>query len=245
MYRYIPILLLFTVSVISCKSGEIVTDPPPDVEDFYDIASDIEKDQEIEAWLSEFREIYETEMGRPVAYANGPLELGQPESSLGNLAADMLRYRAIHEYQRFVHIGLLNLESFQLEFDAGNITLGDLYELMPYNNTLVVLEMDGDHVRELADEIAQKGGVPLSGMRMTITDNQASSVLIDSGSLDRDATYLVATSSYLADGNGDFPSLRNGNTRYDYPILIRDIIIDYMRSRRVFEPVEDLRIRSR
>jgi 2',3'-cyclic-nucleotide 2'-phosphodiesterase (5'-nucleotidase family) len=244
MSRLSIILLLISLFAASCKSTETVIEPP-EVENFYNLGQGIEKDQEIEAWLSEFRDTYDREMERTIAVANGPLVLGKPESSLGNLAADMLRFRAIHEYQRFVHIGLLNMEGFQTEFSEGNITLGDLYEFMPYNNTLVVLEMDGEHVRELADEIAEKGGAPLSGMRMTIDNSQASAILIDSESLDSDATYLVATSSYLADGNGDFPSLGNGNTRYDYPVLIRDIFIDYMRSRREFYPVEDLRIRSR
>lgn len=245
MARITVILLLTSLFVASCKSSEKAIEPPPEVENFYNLGEGIEKDQAIEDWLTEFREIYEREIGRTIAIANGPLVLGKPESPLGNLAADMLRYRAMHEYQRFVHVGLLNMEGFQIEFSEGNITLGDLYEFMPYNNTLVVLEMDGEHVRELADEIAGKGGAPLSGMRMTIVNDQASSVLIDSESIDPEGTYLVATSSYLADGNGDFPSLGNGNTRYDYPVLIRDIFIDYMRSRREFHPVEDLRIRSR
>jgi 2',3'-cyclic-nucleotide 2'-phosphodiesterase (5'-nucleotidase family) len=245
MFRIPIFLILILFFVVSCKSTEKTVLSPPEVETFYSLDHNIEKDQEIETWLSDFRDIYEREMGRTIAVANGPLVIGQPESSLGNLAADMLRYRAMHEYQKFIHIALLNMDGFQIEFGEGEITLGDLYEFMPHNNTLVVLEIEGKYVKELADEIAGKGGVPVSGMRMTIVDDQAEGILVDSGSLDPDEAYLVATSSYIADGGGDFSSLQNGSIRHDYPVLIRDIFIDYMRSRRVFNPVEDLRIRSR
>ncbi len=238
-------LLLLLIATVSCKSSEEILQEPLAFEPFYTINDSLKKDPDIENWLKPYREIYEQEMGRRIARANGPLTFGQPESSLGNLATDIIRYRAIHEYQKFVHIAVMNPDGFQLEFEEGDITLGDLYEFMPYDNTLVILEMRGQDVRELADEIAEKGGVPLSGMRMTIVDGKATGVLVDSESLEADKIYLVATSSYVARGGGGFHSMQNGLARHDYSVLIRDIFIDYMRSRREFTPVEDLRIRTR
>ena len=238
-------LLLLLIVTVSCKSSEEIVEEPLAYQPFYTINDSLEQDPDIENWLKPYRESYEQIMGRRIARANGPLTFGQPESSLGNLATDIIRYRAIHEYQKFVHIAVMNPDGFQVEFEEGDITLGDLYEFMPYDNTLVILEMEGQYVRKLADEIAKKGGVPLSGMRMTIVDGRATGVLVDSESLEDDAIYLVATSSYVARGGGGFHSLQNGSGRHDYSVLIRDIFIDYMRSRREFTPVEDLRIRIR
>lgn len=238
------LVLLAFLFAVSCKSVEIPVDQL-DVDTFYTINDSLQKDEDIEAWLDQHRLHYMREMGRPVATAMDDFRFGQPESSLGNLAADMIRYRATHEKHRFVHIALINPDAMKIEFEEGVITLGHLYEFMPYDNTLVIMEMKGSIVRNLADEIAEQGGIPLSGMRMTISNGQASDILIDSESIDPEMTYYVATSSYLADGNGDFSSLDQAEQRHDYSLLIRDLFIDYMRSRRVFTPMEDLRVRTR
>lgn len=237
-------ILLSLLVTVSCKSVEIPVDQL-DVNSFYTISDSLQKDEEIESWLNQHRIQYMRVMGRPVATALDDFHFGQPESSLGNLAADMIRYRATHENQRYVHIALINPDGMKIEFEEGVITLGDLYEFMPYDITLVILEMKGNAVRELAEEIADQGGVPLSGMRMTISGGRASDILVDSESIDPEMIYYVATSSYLADGKGNFSSLEQAEQRHDYSLLIRDLFIDYMRSRRIFTPMEDLRVRTR
>jgi len=238
------VFLLLLFITVSCKSVEIPVDQL-DAEAFYTISDSLQKDEEVETFLDQHRIQYMREMGRPVATASEDFHYGQPESSLGNLAADMIRFRATHEKHRFVHIALINPDGLRVVFEEGVITLGDLYEFMPYDNTLVILEMKGSDVRKLADEIAEQGGVPLSGMRMTITGGKATGILVDSESIDPDNIYYVATSNYLADGNSGFSSLGQAAYRHDYPLLIRDLFIDYMRSRRVFTPLEDLRVRIR
>lgn len=244
MDRVFVLSLILTFAGISCKSSEVVTETS-EYQFYYTISDSLKKDPVIENWLEPYREIYHLEMGRPVARAHGSLTFGQPESSLGNLAADMIRFRASHEFQRYIHIAVINSDGLKIEFNEGIITLGHLYEFMPSDNTLVILEMEGRYVKELADEIAAKGGVPMSGMRMTIDEETATGILVNAEGLDPDKLYLVATSSYVAEGGGGFDFVKNSMLRYDYSLLIRDIFIDHMRSRREFTPVEDLRIRTR
>jgi 2',3'-cyclic-nucleotide 2'-phosphodiesterase (5'-nucleotidase family) len=244
MNRVFIISVLLMFAGISCKSSEKVAEPL-EYRSFYSIGDSLEKDPAVESWLESWREIYNREMERPVARAHGSLTFGRPESSLGNLAADMIRYRAAHEFRKYVHIALIDSDGLKVEFDEGDISLGDLYEFMPYDNTLVILELQGSYIKDLADEIAAIGGAPVSGMRMTINDETATGILVDSESLDPDKLYLVATSSYVANGDGGFDSIQNSAVRHDYSLLIRDIFIDHMRRSRELTPVEDLRIRIR
>lgn len=182
---------LFLFTVISCKSSEQIIEDEPPYQPFYAIDDSLEKDREIEAWLHPYRTEYEQEMGRVIATAEGDFTFGQPESSLGNLVSDLIRYRASHEMRQYVHVGLIDDESFQLELLEGDITLGELYEFMPYSSSLVVFEMNGNQIQNLANEIAEKGGVPVSGLRMNIRDNSAGSVLVHTESPIRIALILL------------------------------------------------------
>ncbi len=240
-FNHLTILLLFLL-LLSCTSQEKLTGV--EAEPFYTIDESLDKDEEIEAKLASWREIYGEEMDRRVVEALGNFHFGKPESSLGNLTADMLRYRASHEMERFVHLALINRDGFGIEFREGPITLDHLYQFMPYDNTLVVLEMPGSKIAKLADEIASRGGVPVSGLRMMINNGRATGILVNSEHLDPERTYYLATSSYVAGGGGGFDSLLEHNTRHDFDLLIRDLFIDHLRRYREVAPEVDLRIRE-
>ncbi|MEX0994403.1 MAG: 5'-nucleotidase [Balneolaceae bacterium] len=221
-------------------------DEPVEAQYYYSLDGQIPKDAELEEWLKPFREIYREEMGRRLTSAEAPLKLQSPESTLGNLAADMIRFRAAYEMKEFVHLGLIKKSALRTELPEGWITYGDLYELVPDNSTLVILKVTGRHLQDLAGEIARKGGAPVSGMRLGIAGHKAKGVLVNSETLLPGRYYYVATTSDIADQNGDggFESLYSYEERYDFPLLIRDLFIDYMESKRSLDPVLDHRIRS-
>ncbi|MEX0769153.1 MAG: 5'-nucleotidase [Balneolaceae bacterium] len=241
------ISLFVILSIAAClpfKQAAEGPEGPLDPQYFYSLDPDVSKDEELEEWLKPYREIYEQEMGQGITETKVPLELHNPESLLGNLAADMIRYRAALEMQEFVHLGLIDRNALRLELPEGIITRRDLYELMPDNSELVILKVTGRNVAELAGEIARKGGAPVSGMRMGIAGDEAKGVLVNAETLVPDRTYYLATTSELADHSGEFESLHPYEERYDFPILIRDLFIDYMKARLSLEPVLDHRIRN-
>jgi len=245
--RHFPYLVPVILILISCSTSEPMSDtrmtavPPAS---FYQVDGALEPEDSLEQWLAPYRRELEHQMNRRVAVASKPIRYGQPESALGNLTADMVRYRAAHEMERFVHLALLDPVLFGAELHQGVITVGDLYELIPANETLMVLEVEGRIVRKLADEIAAAGGIPLSGMRMVINGSLASSIVIDYGALDETETYYLATGHSLL-SNGRFSSLREYRSRTDHDLLLRELMVDYLRSHRVIEPFEDLRVRIR
>jgi len=182
-------------------------------------------------------------MGVPVAVIEDTLRFGQPESSLGNIVADAVRFRAGSELSRFVHIGIMGESSFKLYLNPGELTVGEVMEFMPYDNHLVILTLTGDDVFELANQVAILGGSPVSGLRFRIREGRATGILVNSEVLDRNSSYLVATSSWAADGGDRFPALWNYTDRIDLDVPMRGLFVDYFRSRRVVTPLQDGRIR--
>lgn len=235
-------VLLFLILVIAGCSGTqksaVDSSEPPDLA----VASTVE-DEMIAAMLDQYREQYQAKMGQQIAEVSYPLEFGNPESRLGNLVADALRFRAARESRSFIHLSVISESSFKLNFNEGTLTLGDVLEFMPYQNHLVLLKLSGEMVYHLSQQIAARGGVPVSGMRFRLDNGEARQVLVNSEILDRQKEYWLATSDWVADGGDNFTALMNPLERVDMDLSISDLYIDYFRNQRVLTPEIDGRIR--
>lgn len=234
-------LLLISFLLAGCSLFSTTSEPE---EEEYEIIYP-EPDPEISQTLETYRDTLNQKMGVRVATVSDTLRFDQPESSLGNLVADALRYRAAGEIRKFVNAGIINDDSFKLYFTPGTLTLGDIYQFMPYQNHLVILTLDGQMMRKLMNEVAEAGGAPISGVRFTIRENNATGILVNSEVIDENEQYLVATSSYLADGGDRFSALWDPVDRQDlHEVSIRDLYVNHFKNIRVLNPVLDGRIRQ-
>jgi len=122
---------------------------------------------------------------------------------------------------------VFNTGGLRRPLPSGNITRGDVFELMPFENTLVILSMNGGDVKKLVNFIATKGGAPVSGIQLRIQDSVATNVFINNVALDTTKIYRVLTSDYLANGGDAFPFVTDKN--WDAVNLkVRDALIEYL-----------------
>lgn len=241
-------LLLFLIGIVftSCSTSEEVYDYSPAGEEhiYYEINEEIEDDEAISAFIEPYvREMART-MDQVITVSEGSFTKAQPEGALGNLAADIVRYRATTEMGERVHVSIMNNGGLRVPLPEGEITVGHIYELMPFENHITVLRFSGEQLRQIADELAEVNGEPVSGLRFRIKNGNARDVLVDSMNVDPDRYYWVATNNWMADGGGDVSTLWEPEQRRDLDVLIRDAIIDYMRNRESIEPNIDRRIRN-
>lgn len=202
-------------------------------------------DPEMAQQLNVYRDTLNREMGRKVATVQDTLRFEKPESALNNLVADALRFQAASTLRQFVHVGIIGEESFKLYFLPGELTLGDVYEFMPYNNHLVVLTMRGDQIMTLIEQVAEMGGAPISGVRFRIDDNGIpNSVLLNAEVIDPDGEYLVATSSWAANGGDKFPVLWEASNREDLDLSIQEVYVNYFKNQVELTSSTDGRIRK-
>ena len=202
-------------------------------------------DPEMVQQLDTYRDTLHYEMGRKVAVVQDTLRFGKPESALNNIVADALRFQAASTLRQFVHIGVIGEESFKLFFLPGELTIGDVYEFIPYDNHLVVLSMSGEQLMALIEQVSEMGGAPISGVRFRIDQNgNPNSVLVNAEVIDLDSEYLVATSSWAANGGDKFPALWNASDRIDLDLSIQDVYINYFRNQVELTASTDGRIRQ-
>lgn len=202
------------------------------------------EDSAYAAKLAPYRRKLSEQMNTQIAVARGDFEVGRPEGTLNNLVADILRRWSSHVSKSKVHIGLVNIGGLRTTWKAGPLRVGDIFEMMPFDNRVVLLQFNGNQVQQLADELAAKGGEGISGIRFTIKDNKATDLLIGARHVTPDSLYWLACSDYIADNATYLKVMQSALKRIDLDLLVRDAIMDYIRSKEEIEPVLDGRVRK-
>ena len=166
---------------------------------------------------------------------------GKPESLLGNFVTDL----CLEQYSDLADICIMNNGGLRSSLPKGEITRGDIYKLMPFDNELVILELDIISFKGLLEYITSRGGEPFSGMIVVMShDNKLINYLepnpksvdfINGGKI------RVLTSDYLANG-GDKMWFFKNKEQIKMGTMLRDVIIDYCKSKKVISSELDSRI---
>lgn len=167
-------------------------------------------------------------MSAVIAESETELPKQQPEGPLNNLLTDAMVAMAQQNYKVPVDAAFLNYGGIRLPaLPAGKITRGKIFELSPFDNILVLLQLKGDVFQSFLDHMAAKGGWPCSGVHWQISaDKKARNVRVGTAPLDPAKTYTIATVDYVANGGDDCTMLRS-IPQINNGYLFRDAIIEY------------------
>lgn len=178
--------------------------------------------------LSPYRDSVNRSMNDVLATLEVALEKKQPEGPLGNLLADALLTMAREKFATRVDAAVINYGGIRItQVAAGPMTRGKVFELMPFDNLLILQKLPGSVLQQFLDLTAARGGWPFAGITYVIRDKKATEVRVGGEPLDPAREYVLANSDYVANGgdNADMlrpiPQITNG-------YLMRDAIIDYL-----------------
>jgi len=192
---------------------------------------DAKANPQIQALVNTYKENMEKEMNVQIGTATETLTKGFPQSTLSNLTADALKERA-EKTEKQVDFAVINNGGLRTTLNKGAITIGNLYEIYPFDNALVVLDLPGKAVKEFFDFIAKKGGEGLSsGIQLTVKGGKIESLKIGNQPLDENKLYRIATVDYLAEGNDGMIAFKQATHVLSSNEMLRDIMIDYVKER--------------
>ncbi len=165
------------------------------------------KDSATEAAIAPYREQLQAEMEEVLAYSEQPMRRDSPEGLLNNFVADLVldiaRELYTPEDDKPIDFCLLNYGGLRTSIPEGPVTRGRIFELMPFENEIVVITLSPEKTMKLFQYLAESEvGMPVSGITLGIKDNQPENIQIQGESFDPDRSYKVVTSDYLA-GGGD------------------------------------------
>jgi 2',3'-cyclic-nucleotide 2'-phosphodiesterase (5'-nucleotidase family) len=192
-----------------------------------------QEDKDIKKFILPFSDSLGKTMNEVLITSAQPLTKDQPESLLGNFVADIVFKRAYEKYKQMggdkIDMCVLNNGGLRTSLPEGNITTGKLFELMPFENEMVVLSLSGEKMQDLFNYIAATGGVPVSNIKLGIRDARAHSIKINKEEFDINKSYKVLTSDYLSTGGDKMNFFKDPLKTEVIKYRIRDALIDEMR----------------
>ena len=172
---------------------------------------------------------------------------GTLNSTAGNLMADIVLSETdpIFEQRTGQHIDLvlLNYGGIRSVISKGNVTARTAYEVMPFENTVVVVELNGESILKMVNYlIKSKRAHPVAGIQITLNKDQSiNSISIGGNQLDLNRSYYVATSDYLVTGGDNMTFFSEALTKTETDYKIRNAMIDYFSKVDTLAPQVDLR----
>jgi len=181
--------------------------------------------------LSNFLKPYSAKVGETMndvmAELGTTLKKEQPDGTLGNFMADAYLSMARKKFDPSADVAFMNNGGIRLNnIQAGPLRRGSIYEVMPFDNLMVIVKITGAQLQQYLDYIAAEGGSGIAGVRMTMRDKKATEVFINDKPIDIAASYTMVNSDYAVNGGGGFnlfKSMPFQKTGY----LLRDAILDY------------------
>ncbi len=211
------------------------------------ITSNITAIDSIEQFVTPYRNRINEVLDSTLAYATATFSPkdGALNSSAGNFMADIVMSEAGPIFKtrtnKEIDFAILNSGGIRAVISKGDVTARNMYQVMPFENTIVVVELTAKSVRDLIAYLIQsRQPHPISGIQIKIDRNGSlTSVNIQGKPFDEDRTYFVATSNYLANGGDNMNFFTNniGITETDY--LLRNAMIDYIRKTDTIVPFVD------
>jgi 2',3'-cyclic-nucleotide 2'-phosphodiesterase (5'-nucleotidase family) len=224
MYRSSAIFAMLLVVFCNASSQKLVV-----THSGYRINGDIVTDSNIVKLLAPYKDSINKTMTAVIGFSTDGLTKKQPESGLGNFMADAMRQMATEKFNANVHAAFINYGGIRSYLPKGNITIGSIFEIMPFDNLIVLQDIKGDSLLSFINAIAEKNGWPISGITFSIKDRKAINIMVDGKPLEVKATYTIANSDYIANGGDNIKMLKPFSQK-NIGYLFRDALIAYTQS---------------
>lgn len=204
----------------------------------------------IESFISPYREKINNDLDKALAYNPETLDKnnGKWQTAIGNFISDVTLEKANFVFNKRenknVDICLLNHGGIRSILPKGNVTSRTAYEIMPFENSLFIVSLKGEQIKEIADFIiANKKPHPLAGLTFSIDkNNQAKNILVQGKPLETNTVYYVATNDYLVNGGDNMTFFQKTIQKFDLEYKLRNILIDYFTETDTITVKNDTRI---
>ena len=204
--------------------------------------------EEITQAILPYKEAIQAEMDSVLAIAPASYTKkdGKLNTAVGNMMADAVYEMANPIFQKRTgypfNAVLLNYGGIRSALNKGNITTRTAYELMPFENEVVVVELSGKQMRSLFEYLKGGSAHPIAGMEVQLSaTGDLLRTQVQGQDIDDNETYFVATSDYLKNGGDHMTFFENPVSTLPLDYKIRNVLIDYFKKYDTIAPVRDNR----
>lgn len=219
---------IIVLSLISCTPKRWVLINSEAAAIPIDSTTEVNADIKMQNFIARYKLQLDREMDQVIGESVEEMRAGKPESFLSNWNADIYLKSATDYLKSTVDMAVVNLGSLRSPIPKGEITVGSIFQLMPFENELVILWLKGTEVKKLLDIFALEGGQGISGVRMDIKNSKAANALIQGKPIENEKLYSIATNDFLAGGNDRMIPLATPEKRIDTGLKIRNLLMEHV-----------------
>ena len=215
-----------------------------------EINDSIPANKELEDYIAPYRDNVNKNLDSIISYAPETYSKtdGEFNTAIGNLMADAVFSESNPVFNKRtgknIDFVLLNHGGIRAIISQGNITTRTAYEVMPFENSVVVVALKGKQINALFDYLSKaKRAHPVSKQVELLLDNDFNikKALVNGKPVLEDETYYVATNDYLYNGGDRMTFFQPNDSLYTLDYKIRNVLVDYFKKKDTINPKIDNR----
>lgn len=210
------------------------------------INQDLKANEDFAKFIEPYTQKLNKEMNQKISYTQVDLTKEGDNSNLGNLLADYTfdgaNVWAKANLNKNIDAALINIGGIRTTIGKGDILLKNVFEVMPFENEVIIVKFKGSDLQGLFDYYAknQKNN-PVSHLYIETSNGTVSKSLINGNAVNPTQDYYIATSDYLALGGDNMKFFAKGES-IPTGIKLRDLFIEYFKKNQQINPKEEIRL---
>ena len=169
-----------------------------------DSTYDAKVDPKLAKYVAKKRAQLEKQMQVVIAHTETEMESYAPESPLSNFLADIL----LEESSKYIKdtafanidVSMLNFGGIRTSMPGGDVTVGDIYRITPFENNLTYIVMKGSELRKMFERFNDKLNAPYSGVVIRYQNKKPAEILVQGRPIDDSHLYKIVTLDFVSDG---------------------------------------------
>lgn len=237
-------LFILLVYFSSCNTSNVLSSEVSS--ERIPVSENIQPDPSIQNFVKPYSEHIEKTLDSVLAYNPTDLDKndGELNTALGNLLADLVMEMANPVFKsrtgKEIDMVLMNLGGLRSSIPKGPVNTRTAYNLMPFENEIVIVEMTGEKIMEMLEYLnSNRTPHPISGIRIVVDKDQVVEAKIKGKKIDPSKTYFVATSDYLQQGGDNMNFFKDPVNLYGADYKVRNAVIDYFKKVDTLKTGED------
>ncbi|AKO97781.1 5''-nucleotidase/2'',3''-cyclic phosphodiesterase [Marinovum algicola DG 898] len=175
------------------------------------------------------------------------------ECPMGNLVADAMLDRVADQG---IEIAIANSGGLRASIDAGEVTMGEVLTVLPFQNTLSTFQVTGatmvealengvSQIEEGAGRFPQVAGLTFAFDAAAPAGERVSDVMVGGAPIELDKTYGVVSNNYVRNGGDGYRMFVDAENAYDYGPDLADVTAEYLAEQGPYTPYTDGRITAK
>jgi len=172
------------------------------------------------------------------------------ECTMGNLVADAMLARV---KDQGIDLAIANSGGLRASIDAGEVTMGEVLTVLPFQNTLSTFQISGEtlkaalengvsQIEEVAGRFPQVAGMTFAFDAKAEVGNRISDVTVNGAPLEMDKVYGAVSNDYVRNGGDGYEMFKSAENAYDYGPDLADVTAEFLAKNGPYAPYTDGRI---